>query len=217
VKVVSVNTSTAKQTQYKDKTISTGIFKKPVYGAVSITENGLQGDEQVDLVNHGGEHKAVYAFSADHYAYWQQTLNVNELSHGSFGENLTITSLDEHTLCIGDQLQIGSAVVEITQPRVPCFKLGLALNNEKMPRMFVEQAETGIYFRVLSAGAVQVGDEVKVLHRDQAQLAVKTLFRAYFDRDMPVEKSLKILQSATTVAALSKEWMEKVESKLSRT
>lgn len=215
MKVVSVNTSTAKQIQHKDKTISTGIFKQPVEGYVSITENGLEGDEQVDLVNHGGEHKAIYGFSADHYAYWKKTLMVSHLNHGSFGENLTISGLDEQVLCIGDQLQIGTAMVEITQPRVPCFKLGLALNNETMPRLFVENAETGIYFRVIKAGSVQSSDDVKVIKRDQAQLSVKTLFRAYFDRSMPVEKSLKILQSAVTLPALSKEWLEKVQSRLS--
>ncbi|MFW5450724.1 MAG: MOSC domain-containing protein [Methylophagaceae bacterium] len=214
MKLVSINISLAIDIEYNNKTISTGIFKKPVNSDVTISSTGLHGDQQVDLKNHGGEHKAVYGFSADHYDYWRKTLHNPELAFGQFGENLTITGLDEALLCIGDQLQIGSCILEITQPRVPCFKLGIALDLKEMPTLFVQHGTTGIYFRVLQAGAVSAGDSIQLIYQQPKQLTVQTLFKAYFDRGF-IEPE-HVLKLAAEIPELSTEWRTKVLSRLAK-
>ena len=214
MKLLSVNVSLAKQVQFNQKTISTGIFKQPVSGAVEVSPFKLAGDQQVDLKNHGGEHKAVYGFSANHYPFWQQKLGLDDLEFGRFGENLTITDLDESRLCIGDQLMIGDCVLEITQPRVPCFKLGIAFELEDMPRMFVEHAATGIYFRVMEPGFIQAGNLVTQVKLHPARLTVQRLFHAYFDKQMAKQESDAILQQALEIEPLSKEWRDKITARL---
>lgn len=212
--VRSVNVSLPKQVQHKNKTVSTGIFKQPVSGRVAVNQFNLAGDQQVDLVNHGGEHKAVYGFASDHYAFWQHQLEQPDFHYGQFGENLTIEGLDEKILCIGDQLQIGESVLEITQPRVPCFKLGLAFNREDMPRLFVENAATGIYFRVIETGAVASGDPVSLKQPHPSKLSVQRLFKAYFDKSLDESEKQTVMREALEIDALSIEWREKLESRL---
>lgn len=207
MKLISVNVSQPVEVEYNGKKISTSIFKKPILEEVLVSEFNLAGDQQVDLENHGGGHKAVYGFSANHYDYWSQHLG-QELHHGQFGENLTITDLDEAELCIGDQLQIGECILEITQPRVPCFKLGIALNQKTMPKLFVQHAATGIYFKVLKMGSIQVGNKVEVIYSHPKQLSVQILFKAYFEKGFP--NSDGILKVAENISELSDEWREKV-------
>jgi MOSC domain-containing protein YiiM len=214
--VRSVNVSLPKQVQHKNKPVSTGIFKRPVTGRVAVNQFNLAGDQQVDLVNHGGEHKAVYGFASDHYAFWQKALGQPEFDYGKFGENLTIDGLDESRLCIGDQLQVGNCVLEITQPRVPCFKLGLAFDREEMPRLFVENAATGIYFRVIETGSVATGDQVIVKQAHPAKLTVQRLFKAYFDKRVAEQEKLAVMQQALDIPALSIEWREKLEARLAQ-
>lgn len=214
MKLLAVNVSTARQIQHQNKIVTTGIFKQTVASPVSVSNTGLADDEQADLINHGGEHKAVYAFSADHYQHWRDTLNRPELHYGQFGENLTISALNEHNICIGDIVQVDSVQLQVTQPRVPCYKLGIALADDKMPRMFVEQAETGIYFRVIRGGQIQQGAAVEIIQRDPDALSVKSLFRAYFDKTMPAPQRQATLNKAATITALSAEWREKVLSRL---
>jgi MOSC domain-containing protein YiiM len=212
--VRSVNVSLPKQVQHKNKTVSTGIFKQPVAGRIAVNQFNLAGDQQVDLVNHGGEHKAVYGFASDHYAFWQQKLEQPEFHYGKFGENLTIEGLDESTLCIGDQLHVGESVLEITQPRIPCFKLGLAFNRDDMPRLFVENAATGIYFRVIETGSVASGDTVSLKQPHPAKLSVQRLFKAYFDNSLDESEKQAVMREALEIDALSIEWREKLEYRL---
>ncbi len=213
MQLLSVNTSRAKTVEYQHKTIATGIFKQPVEGPVYVSPLNLDGDEQVDLTNHGGGHKAVYAFSSNEYSYWQHTLGLTEpLPYGTFGENLTIHELHESGLCIGDHLQINDCILEITQPRVPCFKLGMVFRDSHFPKRFIEHGATGIYFKVISPGTIQAGDIVRCIHRDPAQLSVQTLFQAYFASDFP--NANEIIAKASGIAALSDEWREKVCARL---
>ncbi len=212
----SVNVSLPKQIQYKNKTVSTGIFKQAVSGRVIVKAFNLEGDKQVDLVNHGGEHKAVYGFAAEHYSYWQAKLGLVSLPFGKFGENLTIEGLDEATLCIGDRLKVGRTLLEISQPRVPCFKLGIAFKRDDMPRLFVEHAATGIYFRVIEAGSVAAGDTVTVVEPHPAKLTVQRVFRAYFDKSLPDNEKTPVIKQALTIDALSQEWREKLEKRLTQ-
>lgn len=214
MQVLSVNVSLPVEIEFNNKRLSTSIFKKPVEGLVPLSELNFKGDQQVDLENHGGGHKAVYAFSADEYPFWQQELNKPNLHHGQFGENLTISNLDEATLCIGDQLQINDCILEVTQPRVPCFKLGIALDEKSMPKRFVEHAATGIYFKVLQSGALKAGDQVTVIHTHPSKLSVKTLFQAYFDKKFIDAE--QVMEQASEIAALSDEWREKVNARLNK-
>ncbi|OUR64747.1 molybdenum cofactor biosysynthesis protein [Methylophaga sp. 42_25_T18] len=212
MELVSVNVSSPREVDYNGQLIRTGIFKKPIDGSVTITETHVDGDQQVDLKNHGGEHKAVYGFSANHYDYWRATLERPDLTYGQFGENLSISDLNEATLCIGDQIQIGDCVLEITQPRVPCFKLGIAMDLRTMPKLFIQHASTGIYFRILQAGTIESGMTVENIFQHPKQLAVKTLFKAYFDKTFVGANS--VMQQAAEIPQLSTEWQKKVLSRL---
>lgn len=212
MKLVSINVSLPVEVEYNNKLVSTGIFKKPINGNILISPKGLTNDQQADLKNHGGEHKAVYAFSANHYDYWREKLNKPELAFGQFGENLTISGLDEATLCIGDQIQIGDCILEISQPRVPCYKLGIALGLTEMPKLFVKHGATGIYFRVLQAGNININSQISIRFRHPKQLTVHTLFNAYFDKDYI--GSDKVMALAETIPQLSNEWQNKILARL---
>ena len=190
-----------------------GFLKKPAEGAVFVTKNNLKDDLQADLKNHGGEHKAVYAFSADHYAYWSNVLQNSDLKSGTFGENLTISGFDESTLHIGDQLSIGQCILEITQPRVPCFKLGIAVKNKNMPRLFIENFATGAYLRVIQEGFIETGNKVELIKEGKFKMSVKSLFRAYFDKNYQASRS--VMETAVLIPELSSEWAKKLSVRLS--
>lgn len=211
MKLTSINISKPIAIEYEGEMITTGIFKKPVAGLVFVGNEHLAGDGQADLQNHGGESKAVYAFSADHYPYWCDTLHA-DLQAGAFGENLTIAGLDESALHIGDRLRVGSCLLEITQPRVPCFKLAIAMNNKKMPKLFVNRFETGVYLRVIEEGEVAVDNNVEVVQLDPSGLSVKALFRAVFDKHY--KDTRDTIEQALAIPALSQEWRIMLEEKL---
>lgn len=212
MELLSVNVSLPVEVEYNGKQITTSIFKKSVLDSVTVSEQGLTGDQQYDLENHGGGHKAVYGFSVKHYDYWLERLGLDDLLLGHFGENLTLTDLDESQLCIGDQLKINDCILEITQPRVPCFKLGMVFNDKTFPRQFIEHGATGIYFKVLQTGTIQVGDKAKLHYQHPEQLSVQTLFKAYFDKDFI--NPLDVMKQAASIAELSDEWRQKVLSRI---
>jgi MOSC domain-containing protein YiiM len=214
MKLSCVSLSQPVEIQYRNRLIRTGIFKKPVTGPIRVKKTNLEGDGQADLDNHGGEHKAVYAYSRDHYEYWRGILNREEMPYGQFGENLTIAGLDELESCVGDQLQIGSAIFTISQPRVPCFKLGIRLGDERMPKLFSESARTGFYLRVLREGVVEAGDTVAVLKRGHGQVAVRPLFQAYLKPGE--EDASRTLARALDVPELSPEWRASIVKRLER-
>ncbi len=211
--LLSINTSFPITIEYKRKLISTGIFKKPIDGPVYVAKGNLKNDLQADLKNHGGEHKAVYAFSSDHYSYWSKLLQNSDLKPGAFGENLTISGFDESILHIGDQLRIGQCILEISQPRVPCFKLGIAVGNQKMPRLFIENFATGIYLRVLQEGFIETGSSVELVKEGEFKISIQSLFRAYFDKNYPAAKA--VMETALLIPELSSEWQKKLRIRLS--
>ncbi len=211
--LLSINTTLPTEIEYLGKTIFTGIFKKPIEGSIFVAKENLKGDLQADLKNHGGEHKAVYAFSSDHYPYWSNVLQNPELKPGIFGENLTISGFDESTLHIGDQLGIGECILEITQPRVPCFKLGIAVGNKNMPRLFIENFATGAYLRVLQEGNIETDNKVELIKEGKFKVSVKSLFRAYFDKKYQASRS--VMETAVHIPELSSEWFKKITVRLS--
>ena len=211
MQVLSVNVAHVRAIEFRGETHQTGIFKRPTDRPVQVTRLGLEGDRQCDLLNHGGEHKAVYGFADEHYPYWCDALDKPSLGPGAFGENLTLSGLDEATICIGDQLAVGSVVLEVSQPRVPCFKLGVALGNERAPAMFTRYYHTGIYFRVLTEGEITRGDTAEFTHRHPAGISVHALFRAFHDRDYPERN--RLLAEAFKLDVLAPEWQSKLRTR----
>ncbi|PKM09947.1 MAG: MOSC domain-containing protein [Gammaproteobacteria bacterium HGW-Gammaproteobacteria-10] len=210
MKLLSINVAEPVAVEQAGRSVATAIFKKPVAGPVYVGRMNLDGDRQGDSKNHGGADKAVYAFSYDHYAYWSAVLNKPDMPYGQFGENLSIAGLDEALINIGDQLEIGGCLLEVSQPRIPCFKLGLALDVPNMPRLFIERGATGIYFRVLREGEIATGDPVEIVRRGRHQLAVKTLFTSYFD---PQRQNPEALATALEIPELALEWRRKILNK----
>ena len=213
MKIVSTNISKVKTIFHNNKEIKTGIFKSPTSNEVVITKTNIIGDQQADLINHGGEHKAVYAFSSAHYEYWIKELKNENISFGIFGENFTISNLSEKDIYIGDQFRIGTALLEVSQPRVPCFKLGIALDNKSILKLFTQYYCTGVYFRVIESGVAKTGDQV-ILEKEAAhEISIRTLFQAYFDKSYIDYKS--VLSEAYSLKELAPEWKEKIKKKLS--
>jgi MOSC domain-containing protein YiiM len=211
MKIVSINVSLPIDVEFRGETISTGIFKKPVEGAVIVHRLHLSGDGQADLTVHGGEDKAVYAYSFDHYEYWQRLLKRQPLPHGQFGENLTVAGLDEQTSHIGDRWQIGTAQFAITQPRMPCHKLGVRFGDMEMPKLFSKSERNGVYLKVLREGMITAGDEIKLLERG-SDVTVKEILQAYMDPKSAASRSVyrRVLQAKDLAA----EWREKIAARL---
>ena len=212
MKLVCVNVSLPVEVRHGEKSVTTGIFKRPVTGPVRVGKFNLEGDAQADLVNHGGEHKALYAYSLEHYAYWRAVLERHDMPYGQFGENLTVAGLDEAESCVGDRLALGSALLTVTQPRVPCFKLGIRLGDEKMPRLFSQSARTGFYLRVLREGVIEAGDSIDVLQRGRGGVTIRALFEAYLRPGN--DNAALVLERALEVPELSPEWRAHIERRL---
>ena len=212
MRVVSVNVGLPIEVDHERKKVATGIFKSPVAGSVQVNQLGLSGDGQADLTVHGGVDKAVYAYSLDHYPYWRETLALPQLTHGQFGENLTIEGLYETKSCIGDHLEIGSALFAITQPRQPCFKLGIRFGNPALPAMFTKSLRTGFYLKVLREGSLQSGDEVQLVQSGKGNVTVQEIFAAYFRPGTQESKS--IYARAVDIPELSDSWRRAIVSRL---
>jgi len=214
MRLVSVNVSRPQSVAHGQTSVMTGIFKTAVIGPVDVGRLNLAGDGQADLSHHGGESKAVYAYSLDHYAYWREALARDDLPHGQFGENLTVAGLDESRSCIGDQLQIGSALFTISQPRTPCFKLGIRFSDARVPRMFALSLRTGFYLRVVKEGAISAGDSVELVSKGEGNLSVRSLFDAYLKPDDA--DALRLLAGALDNPALSPEWRGHICERLAK-
>jgi MOSC domain-containing protein YiiM len=162
MQVVSVNVSKPKDVVHDGAVVSTGIFKEPVKGRLWVRKLGIEGDGQADLTAHGGPDQAVYAYPVEHYAYWEEQLGRDPLPFGQFGENLSITGIDEASARVGDTLKIGTAVLQVTQPRLPCYKLGIRMGAGKtFPKRFQKSGRVGFYLRVMKEGELAAGDRIE--------------------------------------------------------
>ena len=161
MKLLSVNVSSPKEMTYRGQTVSTGIFKTPVADRVRVHRLNIEGDTQVDLRVHGGPDKAVYAYPHEHYEHWARELMRKDFAFGQFGENLTTRGLLEDDVRVGDVLRIGSALLRVTEPRLPCFKLMTKMNNSRFAKPFLASGRTGFYLRVLEEGEVGAGDLIE--------------------------------------------------------
>ena len=205
-RVVSVNVGRPIEVPYRGGTVRTGIFKAPIEGRAMVSATGLEGDGQADLSVHGGEDKAVYLYSEDSYEWWRGRLG-HALQPGELGENLTVTGLTDDEVRIGDRLRAGEALLEVTQPREPCFKLGIRMGDPRFVLAFREAGRTGFYARVIGEGEVGAGDTIEVVHRDPDAPTVRDVHGIYVD---PTDLELmgRVAQ-APGLAAGWREWMER--------
>ena len=171
-KLVSVNVGMPKDVSWQGKTVFTGVFKDPVSGPCRVGKLNLDGDGQGDLAGHGGEQRAVFVYQLDSYRYWQRELGRDDFAYGQFGENFTVDGLGDDEVCIGDRYRIGSAVFEVTQPRVTCYRVGIRMNDPRIPALLVSHHRPGFYFRVLEEGEVRAGDEITKLATGPEQMPV---------------------------------------------
>lgn len=179
MKIISLNVGRPRLVLDGERQVSTGIFKSPAAGPVMLRTLNFDGDRQADLGAHGGVNKALYAYPSEHYPFWRKELGGMELTWGNFGENLTTEGLLEAQACIDDQFRIGDAIVRVSQPRIPCYKLGIRIGREDMPKRFLASGRSGIYFAVMEEGLVEAGDSIDLVKRDKRGISVADVNRAY--------------------------------------
>ena len=171
-RLLSVNVGVPKDVPWQGRTVFTGVFKDPVTGPRHVGKLNVEGDGQGDLAGHGGEQRAVFVYQIDSYRYWERELGRHDFVHGQFGENFTVEGLGDDEVCIGDRYQIGTAIFEVTQPRVTCYRVGIRMNDPRIPALLVSHHRPGFYFRVLQQGEVQAGDEITKLASGPEQMPV---------------------------------------------
>jgi len=201
--LLSINVSLPKTVPYRDGEMSTGIYKDPIQGAVMLRELNLDGDGQADLNAHGGIYKAVYVYSYDHYAYWQDKRDGDALSYGVFGENFTVKGMLETNVYIGDIFEIGQARVQVTQPRVPCFKLAHKMGDKKFQRAFLQSHKVGFYLRVLKEGVVEAGQSFQLVQQANVKISVHDINHLLYADG----KNADLARQALQVEALSPGWV----------
>jgi len=210
MRVVSVNVGLPRPVTYRGKTVQTAIWKHPVEGRIAIVGDNLIGDRQADLRVHGGRDKAVYGYPMEHYAWWRTQLPDADLSWGAFGENLTVDRLLEDRVHIGDRFQIGSAELMVTQPRTPCFKLGIKFARPQIVKEFLRSERSGFYFAVARAGEIGAGDAITLVHEEPASMTVTELVRLGIASDADPA----VLRRAIQLPGLAEAWREEFRERL---
>ena len=212
MKLLSVNVSLPREVPHGRGTVSTGIFKEPVGGRIRLRKTNLDGDGQADLENHGGIDRAAYAYSIENYDHWRHELGRNEFAFGQFGENFTVEGMMEDDIHIGDVFRVGEALVEVTQPRPPCFKLGIKMGMAGFPKLFLASGRVGFYLRVLEEGEVGAGDMFERTGRDPEQVTVREMSRLLFFEP----ENLEVAKRALRVRALSPGWRDSFRERLAK-
>ena len=200
--LVSVNVGMPKNVPWQGKDVYTGVFKDPVSGHRRVGKLNIEGDGQGDRAGHGGEQRAVFVYQIDSYRYWERELGRNDFVHGQFGENFTVEGLGDDEVCIGDRYQIGTATFEVTQPRVTCYRVGIRMNDPRIPALLVSHHRPGFYFRVLGEGEVQAGDEIIKLASGPEQMPVADADALLY---LPGHSRQQLLR-ALRIPALSPGW-----------
>jgi len=217
VKLVSVNTGLPREVKWHGRAVTTGIFKEPVERRVALRKLNLDGDRQADLTVHGGEFKAVYCYSLGHYEYWKKELPGRQLPMGMFGENFTIDGGKdeplEESVHLGDRFSIGTAEVVVTQPRLPCYKLGVRFGSDDMVKRFLASGRTGFYVAVVREGEVGVGDEIKVIGRETQAVPVSEITRLYVAKRYG-EAEIRAVRRALELKELPESWKEYFRERL---
>lgn len=212
MKLISLNVARPRLVLYHGQSISTGIFKRPVSGAVMLRTLNLDGDQQSDLSVHGGPYKAVYGYPSEHYEFWRQELPDADLSWGAFGENFTTEGLQESDLHVGDRLRIGEAVLMVRQPRSPCYKLAAKFQRDDMIERFLRSGRSGFYFSVEQEGVVEAGDEFELLSVEPEAVTIAEVNRLYVED----KYNRELLEKAIGSAALPASWRDYLKERLDR-
>jgi MOSC domain-containing protein YiiM len=192
-RVLSVNVGQVRKFEYNGRPAKSAIWKTPIAGRVVARGVNLEGDEQADRKAHGGPDKAVYAYAVEDLHWWEQEL-ARSLQHGGFGENLTTEAITVNDALVGERWEIGTTVLEVSEPRVPCWRLGVRMNDEMFPRRFTEALRPGTYLRIIVEGELAAGDEIRVIHRPDHDLTVRDVFRIYTRDRNEVERLVAIPQ-----------------------
>ena len=204
MKIISVNVGLPRLVLRNGEPVSTGIFKEPVGGRVMVRTLNLDGDRQADLSVHGGPEKAVYVYPSEHYDFWKRELPDMDLPWGMFGENFTTEGLLETETNVGDRFRIGSAEVMVTQPRMPCYKLGIRFGRTDIIKRFLVSERTGFYFSVLKEGEVSAGDEFELMVKNVSGVRVVDVTRLYSSD----KENVDLMRRAITTEELPKSWRE---------
>jgi MOSC domain-containing protein YiiM len=212
MKLVSVNVGLPKEIQWNGGIVRTSIFKSPVNTPVRVARLNLDGDQQSDLTVHGGPDKAVYAYPSEHYPFWRENYPAVDFQWGALGENFTTEGLLEPSIKVGDRLVIGSAEFVVTQPRLPCFKLGIRLNNPAAIRKLLQSRKTGFYLAVLKEGVVTAGDAIERIGSAENGLSLRDIVDLYAG----TLTEPRLLQSAMELPALPASWRDHFRKRLSQ-
>jgi MOSC domain-containing protein YiiM len=212
MKLISVNVARPRLVMWNGSPVSTGIFKEPVEGRVMLRQLNLDGDRQADLTVHGGPTKAAYVYPFEHYEYWRDALPGMTLPYGMFGENFTTGGLHEAGVAIGDRFRVGEAEVMVTEPRMPCYKLGIKFGRTDILKRFLASGRTGFYFSVLSEGEVGAGDAIELVEKAEHSVTVADITRLYTrgTDDLPG------LRRAIEVEALPESWKDYFRKQIER-
>jgi MOSC domain-containing protein YiiM len=211
-KLNSVNVGLPREVSWNGKTVTTGIFKKPVDDPAMLRTLNLDGDRQADLSVHGGVSKAVYAYPAEHYEYWKRELPDMQLPYGMFGENFDTEGSREDGVNVGDRFRVGAAELMVTEPRMPCYKLGIKFGRADILKKFLASRRTGFYFAVVKEGHVKAGDSIELLARDPGHIAIADITRLYaFEKD-----DLEMLRRVVKLEALSESWRDYFQHQLEK-
>jgi MOSC domain-containing protein YiiM len=215
MKLVSVNTGLPRDVLWQGRKVTTAIFKQPIAGRVAVARLNLDGDRQADLTVHGGEYKAVYCYPIEHYDYWTQELPNRELPMAVFGENFTTSGLTESSVHLGDRFSIGSAEFVVTQPRLPCYKLGVRFQSDDMVRRFLASGRTGFYFAVSREGDVGAGDVITAISRHADTVAVSEITRLFVAKRYS-RGDVDSVRRALCVEALPESWKDYFRERLEK-
>jgi len=201
-----------KEVPYMGKTVTTGIFKEPASGQGILRTLNLDGDRQIDLRGHGGPFKAVCVYTIENYEHWKRELGRNDFKFPQFGENFTVEGMREDDIHVGDVYRVGDALVEVTQPRVPCYRLGIKMGDPHFLKRFLQSCLVGFYLRVLEEGMVGAGDRIELVKKDPEEMSVRKVCHLYyFDPD-----NLEDCEKAIRIKALSPGWREGFENRLEK-
>jgi MOSC domain-containing protein YiiM len=215
MKLVSVNCGLPREFVWRGKNVTTSIFKEPVPDRIALRTLNLDGDRQSDLSVHGGKHKAVYCYPIEHYEYWKAELPGHALPMGAFGENFTIEGLMEDSVNIGDQFSLGSTEVVVSQPRLPCYKLGIRFESDDMVKRHLTSRRVGFYLAVTREGVVGAGDEISVLRHHPDSISVSKITHLYIAKEYDNE-DLRQVQKVLALEALPESWKEFLQEKATR-
>jgi MOSC domain-containing protein YiiM len=210
MKLLSISVGLPREIEWKGKLVRTSIFKASVPGRVRVSQLNLEGDQQSDPSVHGGIDKAVYAYPSEHYSFWRKELPGMDLPWGVFGENLTTEGLLEEAVHIGDRFRVGSAEFAVTQPRMPCFKLGIRFDRPDIVKRFLHSGRSGFYFAVLKEGEVTAGDSIELLERDEHGVTVADIVNLY-GRDAANQE---LLRRVSELPSLPKSWRDYFRKRL---